>query len=488
MSSKSDRNKGAGSGVAMSAGDATQDLQPIRFGSAESEAQVRSLLSKADTMRVRVRLADEQDVEGHLFGGGDTSLVLALALSGDDDDVEGHAISIHFPDAEQARRFRNELLAAGVLTATLAMGVGTGIALAPHQTGTAAAPASQATVFMDTQTQAREGAITQSGSLAIPVGSASDIAQKAQAAESVTGPALKSQVGSQSKGATTVNPSAAADAARTEAGVTGSLAGSTTGTAGNPAAAADAARTQAGITGSLAGSSTGSDTSTRTREAGALSESNPVAAGDAARTQAGITGSLAGSSTGDASTKVREGGALSETAVNPAASADAARAAAGITGSLAGSSTARETPAQQINDEIAAARVADQTGAAASAAIPQGASALSAADQINAEIAAAQASAQAGAAAIPQGASALSAADQIKADIAAAQAAATPAADAQTQAREGGALSQASATPTPKVDYSGKPLPPEPTSSSPTSSPSPTTTDAGKPLPPLDKS
>jgi len=395
MSSKSDRSKGAGSGVAMSAGDANQDLQPIRFGSAESEAQVRSLLSKADTMRVRVRLADEQDVEGHLFGGGDTSLVLALALSGDDDDVEGHAISIHFPDAEQARRFRNELLAAGVLTATLAMGVGAGVALAPHQTGTAAAPASQATVFMDTQTQAREGAITQSGSLAIPVGSASDIAQKAQAAESVTGPALKSQVGSQSKGATTVNPAAAADAARTEAGVTGSLAGSTTGTAGNPAAAADAART---------------------REAGVLSESNPIAAGDAARTQAGITGSLAGSSTGDASTKVREGGALSETAVNPAAAANAARAAAGITGSLAGSTTARETPAQQISDEIAAARVAGQTGAAALAAIPQGASAPSAADQINAEIAAAQASAQAGTAAIPQGASAPSAADQINAE------------------------------------------------------------------------
>src|SRR4029077_10447351 len=301
----------------MSAGDASQDLQPVRFGSPESEAQVRSLLSKADTMRVRVRLADEQDVEGHLFGGGDSSLVLALALSGDD-DVEGHAISIHFPDAEQARRFRNELLAAGVLTATLAMGVGTGVALAPHQTGTAFAPASQATVFMDTSAQAREGgAITQSSTLAIPVGSASDIAQKAQATESgVTGPALKSQVGSQSKGVQGVNPIAAADAARTEAGVTGGLAGSTMGTAGNPAAAADAARTQAGVTGSLAGSTTGSDASTRTREAGALSESNPVAAGDAARTQAGITGSLAGSSTGDASTKVREGGALSETAVN----------------------------------------------------------------------------------------------------------------------------------------------------------------------------
>src|SRR5439155_4242129 len=190
---------------------------------------------------------------------GDQTLVLALQVA--DDDVEGHPISIHSPEAGQAGRFRNELLAAGVLTATLAMGVGTGVALAPHQTGTAAAPASQATVFMDTSAQAREGgALTQSRTLSIPVGSASDVAQKAQAAESgLTGPALKSAVGSQSKGASAVNPAAAADAARTEAGVSGSLAGSTSGTAGNPAAAADAARTQAGITGSLAGSTTGTD-------------------------------------------------------------------------------------------------------------------------------------------------------------------------------------------------------------------------------------
>jgi hypothetical protein len=390
MPSKGNRSKGAGSGVAMSAGAANQDLQTVKFGSSESEAQVRGLLSKADTMRVRVRLADEQDVEGHLFGGGDSSLVLALQLS-DDDDVEGHAISIHFPDAEQARRFRNELLAAGVLTATLAMGVGTGIALAPHQTGTAAAPASQATVFMDTSAQAREGgALTQSRTLAIPVGGASDAAQKARdaaiaaqaptdtaaresgAVSGVTGPELKTQIGSQSKGSVNVNP----------------------------AAAADTARTQAGITGSLAGSTTGSDASTKAREGTSV---NPMAAADAARTQAGISGSLAGSSSAsDTSTKAREGGALSESTANPAAAADAARTQAGVTGSLAGSASV------------------------------------------------------------------------------------TPSSDTQTQAREGGAVSQSSSTTSPKVDYSGKPLPDEPTSSSPAQS-SPNVDYSGKPLPPVDK-
>ena len=336
MPSKSNQSKGAGSGVAMSAGDAKQDLQPIKFGSTESEAQVRGLLSKVDTMRVRVRLADEQDVEGHLFGGGDQSLVLALQLSGDD-DVEGHAISIHFPDAEQARRFRNELLAAGVLTATLAMGVGTGVALAPHQTGTAAVPPTQATVFLDTGAQAREGgSVLQSSTLAIPVGSASDLANKAR--EAAPAGTVGTDAAAREGAAVSLNQSAAADAARTEAGVTGSLAGSTTGTAGNPAAAADAARVQAGITGSLAGTPS-SDASTRVREAGALSEVNPAAA-------PGI----------------------------PQASAPV-------------------PAAQQISDQIAAAGATARAGAAASAAIPRGAPALSAADQINAEIAAAQAAA-----------------------------------------------------------------------------------------------
>jgi hypothetical protein len=487
MSSKSDRSKRAGSGVAMSAGDANQDLQPIRFGSSESEAQVRSLLSKADTMRVRVRLADEQDVEGHLFGGGDSSLVLALQLSGDD-DVEGHAISIHFPDAEQARRFRNELLAAGVLTATLAMGAGAGVALAPHQTGTATAP-TQATVFMDTSAQAREGgSLTQSRTLSIPVGSASDTAQKARdaaAASGVTGPALKSETGSQSKGTTNaINP-----------------------------AAADAARTQAGLSGSLAGSSS-TDTPTiqseRVREGGLLSEGSSVSTPQGATSQSAadqINAEIAGAraaTPADAATQAREGGALSQSGANPMAAADAARTQAGITGSLAGSTTAKETPA-----------------------IPQGAAPMSAADQINAEIAAARAGAQADAS-IPQAAAPMSAADQINAEIAAARAAATPAADAQTQAREGGALGETgvnpmaaadaartqagisgslagtptgdastkareggslsqSTTSSPAVDYSGKPLPDGTSPSSPSSPSSPGVDYSGKPLPPTEE-
>jgi hypothetical protein len=130
----------------------------VRFGSPSAEARVRALLNKTETLHVHLSPADEQDVEGHLWAAGDTTAVLAR-VSLDDDDVEGHAISIHFPDADRARRFRNELLAAGVLTATVAMGVGTGIALAPSHQADTAAPAAAVTMT-DTSAQQREGTIT----------------------------------------------------------------------------------------------------------------------------------------------------------------------------------------------------------------------------------------------------------------------------------------------------------------------------------------
>jgi hypothetical protein len=159
MPSADDRRKGTGSGVAIrSTEDASGNSQGVRFGSPGAEARVRALLNKTETLHVHLSPADEQDVEGHLWAAGDTTAVLAR-VSLDDDDVEGHAISIHFPDADRARRFRNELLAAGVLTATVAMGVGTGIALAPSHQADTAAPAAAVTMT-DTSAQQREGTIT----------------------------------------------------------------------------------------------------------------------------------------------------------------------------------------------------------------------------------------------------------------------------------------------------------------------------------------
>jgi hypothetical protein len=154
MPSTSDRRETTGPG----ANDAASgNLQSVKFGSAETETKVRALLNKSGTLRVRLSPGQEDDVEGHLLATGDPTAVL-VRLAIDDDDVEGHAMSIHFPDIDRARRFRNELLAAGVLTATVAMSAGAGIALAPDGQAATGSSATHAAVT-DTFAGAREGTI-----------------------------------------------------------------------------------------------------------------------------------------------------------------------------------------------------------------------------------------------------------------------------------------------------------------------------------------
>ena len=133
-------------------------MREVRFTSAEGEGSIRSKLAKGGPVAVRLRIPPDSDVEGHSLGD---SVVLALAKF-DDSDVEGHAISIHFPDAGQARRFRNEIVAAGALTATLALGVGLS-QLAPSaqlgQSQVGSGTQSQA-VWIDTSAGLREGSLS----------------------------------------------------------------------------------------------------------------------------------------------------------------------------------------------------------------------------------------------------------------------------------------------------------------------------------------
>ena len=136
---------------------AAGNLHSVKFGSAGAETKVRSLLNKSATIRVRLSPGREEDTEGHLLVTGDETAVL-VQVAFDDDDVEGHAMSIHFPNVDGARRFRNELLAAGVLTATVAMSAGAGIALAPDSQAAGGASATHAAVT-DTFAGAREGTI-----------------------------------------------------------------------------------------------------------------------------------------------------------------------------------------------------------------------------------------------------------------------------------------------------------------------------------------
>jgi hypothetical protein len=87
--------------------------------------------------RVTIRL-DESDTSGHA-----ASTAVAISLSFDD-DVEGHALSLHFPSPEKAEQFRNRLVATGIVAGALVVGVTAAqlSASAPTtSTGPAAAPA-----------------------------------------------------------------------------------------------------------------------------------------------------------------------------------------------------------------------------------------------------------------------------------------------------------------------------------------------------------
>ena len=63
---------------------------------------------------------DETDVSGHALAGAERSVFVRVNL--DDDDTEGHAISVHFPTTADADRFRRRMITAGLLTGTIALG------------------------------------------------------------------------------------------------------------------------------------------------------------------------------------------------------------------------------------------------------------------------------------------------------------------------------------------------------------------------------
>ncbi len=67
--------------------------------------------------RVVIEL-DDADTSGHAFDR--TSIAISLHF---DDDVEGHALSLHFPSAGQAEAFRRRMIATGALAGALVVGV-----------------------------------------------------------------------------------------------------------------------------------------------------------------------------------------------------------------------------------------------------------------------------------------------------------------------------------------------------------------------------
>jgi hypothetical protein len=137
-------------------------MREVRFTSAEGEGSIRSKLAKGP-IAVRLRVPADSDVEGHSLGD---TVVLAIAKF-DDNDVEGHALSIHFPDAGQARHFRNEVIAAGALTATLALGVGLSQLAPSAQLGESQAGTQSNAVWIDTSAGMREGSLSSVGSASV---------------------------------------------------------------------------------------------------------------------------------------------------------------------------------------------------------------------------------------------------------------------------------------------------------------------------------
>jgi hypothetical protein len=111
----------AGEGYTLTIGDLNQVI-PMAFPDTETERQFNTWLRSADDRALQVRLApaSDDDVEGHALAATDRAVAVRIGL--DDDDTEGHAISVHFPTTSDADRFRRRLMAAGLITGTIALG------------------------------------------------------------------------------------------------------------------------------------------------------------------------------------------------------------------------------------------------------------------------------------------------------------------------------------------------------------------------------
>jgi hypothetical protein len=86
---------------------------------------------------VRLRISSDEDTEGHAL-----SAAVTVVVSEDDDDTEGHALSLHFPSVQEAKDFERRLLAAGLITATIAVGAAGGAAVGTAAFGNAGSDAS----------------------------------------------------------------------------------------------------------------------------------------------------------------------------------------------------------------------------------------------------------------------------------------------------------------------------------------------------------
>ena len=69
---------------------------------------------------LRVRLGSEDDTSGNALTISGDAVTVQVYL--DDDDTEGHAMTLRFPSAQDAAEFRRKVLLTGALAATIAVG------------------------------------------------------------------------------------------------------------------------------------------------------------------------------------------------------------------------------------------------------------------------------------------------------------------------------------------------------------------------------
>jgi hypothetical protein len=162
----------------------------IVFGDPRDQELIRAALERrGGKSSMKLSVGAEPETEGHSFSPS-TSVVIQL----DDDDTEGHALSIHFPTRQEADDLRRRLLLAGALTGTIALsgiGVATLNSGAISNTAPEAGAVPQAAVTQTAQEQAhsawleRRGldvAATQAGPMDAHEAPAFDTAAQADAA------------------------------------------------------------------------------------------------------------------------------------------------------------------------------------------------------------------------------------------------------------------------------------------------------------------
>jgi hypothetical protein len=169
-------NNTAQPGSSASAGDAGAAIATISTPSSESEARLRALVAeRGPALRIRLEAPADFDVTGHALDA--TSLILHVV---DEDDTEGHAISLHFPRVEEAKQFQQRMIMTGAIVGTMVI-AGSGLALSQ------ALPDARATLPTQAQVQVEA---TSGGQAAADVTYGSEALSSGAGAPSSTGAVL----------------------------------------------------------------------------------------------------------------------------------------------------------------------------------------------------------------------------------------------------------------------------------------------------------